>query len=236
MPLGILTEVSNEILGNTRDYNLTLIEIEALNRQSINGFDRNATYNWSTSAQNFSDIPFRIMPFLPIALAIPQMKNKDWNNTFTFTIMYVELALFTKGITGITKSLSGRIRPYLYNTSLTPEERFQLQENEGPLARTSFFSGHSSTVFASAVFLSKTFTDIYGKTVWSKIIWGSTLTLATATAYARVKGGVHFPTDVIAGAVVGSAIGYAIPALHKRKTNDLSFSVMPNGFYVSLKL
>jgi membrane-associated phospholipid phosphatase len=236
LPVGILTEVSNELLGRKKDHNLSLSEIENLKKANINGFDRGATYNWSTSAQDFSDVPFKVMPLLPIALFIPQVKNKNWDNTFTLGLMYVETFLFTKGITGITKSLVGRTRPYLYNTSFTAEERFLLQGNDGPTASTSFFSGHSSTVFASAVFLSKTFADIYGKSVWSKLIWGSTLTLATATAYARVKGGVHFPTDVIVGAVAGSAIGYAIPALHKKKTNDLSISVIPNGISISLKL
>jgi len=35
------------------------------------------------------------------------------------------------------------------------------------------------------------------------------------TAYLRVKAGKHFPTDVIVGAVIGSAVGYAVVSLHK---------------------
>ena len=34
---------------------------------------------------------------------------------------------------------------------------------------------------------------------------------------ARVKAGVHYPTDVIAGAIAGSAIGYLVPRLHRKE-------------------
>lgn len=233
--VSILTEVSSVTLGKQNDHNLTLPEIEKLNRQNINKFDRTATYHWSIAAQQFSDVPSHIMPWLPLALVIPPIKNKKLNQAFTLGAMYLEVSLLTTGITGTTKSLVGRVRPYLYNSSFTPQERFDLQK-DGPTATTSFFSGHSSNTFAFAIFLSKTFTDIYGKTVWSKLVWGTTLTFATATAYARVKGGVHFPSDVIVGSLVGGAIGYFIPVLHKVKPEKLSLQVLPGSFYVTYKL
>ena len=60
------------------------------------------------------------------------------------------------------------------------------------------------------------FTDVHGSSNWSHVVWGSTLTLATLTGIARVKAGVHYPTDVIAGAIAGSAIGYLVPRLHRK--------------------
>ena len=42
--------------------------------------------------------------------------------------------------------------------------------------------------------------------------------LAPATVgFLRVKGGKHFPTDVLTGLVVGAATGYLVPRLHKIK-------------------
>ena len=233
--LSIASTITSEFLIKERNDKLSVTEIEALKRSSINQFDRNATYNWSTSAGDFSDVPYRVMPFLPIALGIPLVQNKKWDNAFTLGLIYSEVLLFTKGITGITKTVAGRTRPYLYNTEFTPEERFALQQ-EAPKATTSFFSGHSSVTFAFAVLLSKTYTDIYGKDVMSKIIWVSSLSAATATAWARVEAGVHYPTDVIAGALIGSAIGYLIPELHKTEKRKLSFTVYPTQFRLAYQL
>lgn len=234
IPAGIALYITSESLKDRR-FNLTQDEIAALDRNDVIPFDRGATYNWNTSSQEFSDIPFRVLPLLPIALAIPQFKNKKWDDALTYGIMYVEVLFFTSSVTGITKSLTDRIRPYLYNTSLTVEERFNLQEDGGAIASTSFFSGHSSITFAFAVFLSKTYTDIYGKNIWSKVIWGTSMTLAAATAYTRVDSGLHFSTDVIVGAVIGSAIGYVIPELHKTNPEKISFHILPNQFSLAYK-
>lgn len=235
LPTSVALYATSEYLSYKR-FNLTQDEITMLDRNDVMAFDRGATYNWNTSSQEFSDIPFRVLPLLPIALAIPQFKNKKWDNALTYGIMYTEVLFFTASITGITKSLTHRIRPYLYNTSLSVEERFNLQESGGGVASISFFSGHSSITFAFAVFLSKTYTDIYGKNVWSKVIWGTSLTLAAATAYTRVDSGLHFSTDVIVGAVVGSAIGYIIPELHKTNPKKISLSVLPNQFSLVYKI
>lgn len=142
--------------------------------------------------------------------------------------MYLQVYGFTRGITTNTKSFSARIRPYLYNTSFTADERYYFQGNEAHYASTSFFSGHTAMSFASAVFLSKMFTDIYGKSTWSYIIWGTSMMAATSVAYFRVASGEHFTTDVIAGAVIGSAIGYLIPVLHTKRFENTSLSVMPD--------
>lgn len=234
-PLSAATFITSEVLDKKK-FNLTLAEIQKLDRQTISSFDRSATYNWSKSAERFSNVPEQALRFMPVLYAIPVLKNKQLNHGVTLGVMYGEVVFLSAGVTGITKSLAKRIRPYLYNTSFTPEERFAMQGKEAPIASTAFFSGHSVTAFAGAVFLSKTFTDIYGKTTWSKVIWVGSLSLATVTAIARVEAGVHFPTDVLAGAVVGSAIGYFIPVLHKTAQEKISFMVFPNQLYLAYRL
>ena len=170
-----------------------------------------------------------------MTLGIPLAFNKKWDNAFTLGLMYTEVFFFTKGITGLTKTLVGRTRPYLYNSDFSPEERFALQQ-DAPAAKASFISGHSSVTFAYAVLLAKTYSDIYGKTIWSKLIWAGALSAAAATAWARVEAGVHYPTDVLAGAIVGSTIGYLIPELHKTKDKKLSLIVTPAQLSICYKL
>ena len=40
------------------------------------------------------------------------------------------------------------------------------------------------------------------------------LPLATSVALLKIKAGYHYPTDVAAGALVGSALGVLVPVLH----------------------
>jgi membrane-associated phospholipid phosphatase len=149
--------------------------------------------------------------------------------------MTTEMTLFTMGATYITKALVGRKRPYLYNTDMSVDERFGRAASSDNSASMSFFSGHTSAAFALATFSSTLFMDIHGKSIWSKVWWGTSLSLAAMTGVARVKAGVHYPTDVIAGAIVGSAIGYLVPRLHRRSADSpVSVSLGPNQ--VSLRL
>ena len=106
---------------------------------------------------------------------------------------------------------------------------------EAPEANSSFFSGHTSGAFAGAIFLAKAYTDMYGKTAWSKIVWTTSLSAAAFTGYCRVAAGEHFVTDVLAGALVGSAAGYFIPVLHKKSTFDVSYSALPGRFSLTYR-
>jgi len=64
----------------------------------------------------------------------------------------------------------------------------------------SFPSGHAATSFAAATVLSFAFPKAAP----------AFFVLAAAVAYARVYVGVHYPLDVIAGAVIGAAIGSGV--------------------------
>lgn len=216
-------------LNKKTEFNLNMREIERLDRNDINQFDRPATFNWNRQLYHASDVTLKVLLILPSASILSQLCNKEWKNGLTLVLMYLEVQALTEGIIGLTKSITGRIRPYLYNSTFTPEERYNLQGNEAPEAKSSFFSAHTSRAFASAVFLSKTFSDNFGNCTVSYLIWGTSLMIASITGYCRVASGMHFPTDVIAGAVIGSAVGYIIPELHKRKSEQLSLTVLPNS-------
>jgi membrane-associated phospholipid phosphatase len=74
------------------------------------------------------------------------------------------------------------------------------------------------------VFLSTVFSDLYPESHWKYVVWSGSLLAASATAYLRYKSGMHYPSDLIAGAIVGSAIGYLVPVLHRNKESDVSNS------------
>ena len=73
----------------------------------------------------------------------------------------------------------------------------------------SFPSGHATTAFAAAVATA---------ILVPRLRWPALL-LAALVALSRVYLGVHFPLDVLAGALLGSAVGAAValPALRRRR-------------------
>ena len=96
----------------------------------------------------------------------------------------------------ILKNLVARVRPYDVNTAIAIliKKPFDF----------SFPSGHTAASFAAmtALFLAK-----------MKKAWIAALVLAALIAFSRLYFYVHYPTDVLGGAVVGilsGIIGYAI--------------------------
>jgi membrane-associated phospholipid phosphatase len=209
--------ISSKLYANHRENNLPLFthdDLFNLHRGDINLFDRGATHLWNKGLHEKSDLTRTFLFVAPSLIVLNQGLQKEWTNLFTYGVMYAEVVLVTVGITGLAKTTVMRKRPYLYNTEVSLAEKEEMISKNDVF--DSFISGHTSIAFASAVFLSKTFTDIYGNSTRSKLIRGSGLAMASLTGYLRYRSGYHFPTDIIAGAFAGSAIGYFIPVLHKR--------------------
>lgn len=212
---------------------ITLEDILALDRNDVNAFDRSATRNWSIEWGDRSDVTRDIVVYSALLVtAVPPLLRAEWSEALTVAVMFAETYAIMGGITYLTKVAAARKRPYLYNTDLTPEERL----GAGDDPKSSFFSGHAAGAFAAAAFLSKVFTDVHGPSIWSTVVWGSSLSLAAVTAFARVKAGVHYPSDVIVGAAVGFAVGYLVPVLHKKERSDrVSVAAGPNMISLSLR-
>jgi membrane-associated phospholipid phosphatase len=76
---------------------------------------------------------------------------------------------------------------------------------------TSFFSGHAALDFAMAA-SAGTVASLRGYDT-APVLWGGGLALAFLTSYLRIASDTHYLTDVVFGAIVGSALGVAIPRL-----------------------
>jgi len=190
---------------------LTVNELPQLTIERIPSFDRGATENWSPAAAKISDIGLLMCVGTPALLLL---SGEARGEAGIVALMGAETLLLTSSLTLFTKNMTARKRPYVYNNNLSEEIR------TGKDSKKSFFSGHTSLAFASVVFTSSVFSEYYPNSKAKPFVWGSGLALAGGVGYLRYRAGKHFPSDIIAGAVVGSAIGYLVPRIHRFKTKQ----------------
>lgn len=102
----------------------------------------------------------------------------------------------------LLKPLVDRVRPFEINTAV---QLLITAPTDG-----SFPSGHTGASFASVLVLFRS---------RSRLRWPA-LVLAVLIAFSRLYLYVHFPTDVLAGAIIGSLLGLAgwqlVNALYRR--------------------
>jgi membrane-associated phospholipid phosphatase len=213
----------------------TALEVEMLNRNDVNSFDRSATYNWNEDAKKASDILiFTAFVFPAVFLA----NHHTRSDIGSLLLMGLEVASINFGVTAMVKNVAIRTRPYAYNTDLSFEKRSDFQ------SRLSFFSGHTSVTASFSFFFAKVMNDYHPnmKTGWKIGMWSFAALVPAATGYLRVQSGYHFKTDVITGYVVGATIGWLIPHLHKKRKANSKLSIYPtrvfdsSGIGLTLKL
>lgn len=205
------------------------LEIKALDKYDINSFDRPATGLYNEKAALASDILLGTVMAAPMLLFADKRLNRDFKNAATYLVMYAESLILLNGITETFKVTVQRKRPYAYNESLSYKKRTSGDYN------LSFLSGHTANVFNSAVFLSTVFTFANPGSKWVPVVWTASLSVASTVAVLRVVAGKHYPTDVIAGAVLGSVTGLLIPLLHKVNKKNLSVFPVVSSEYGGLQ-
>lgn len=205
---------------------LPLADLDALNSQDVNAFDRFATNNYSLSANKASDVFWASSHVLPFLFLTKKKTRKDFA---VGALLYSEVLFITTGITLIIKSTTKRTRPFVYNSDAPLDKK--LTRN----ARTSFLSGHTSITAANCFFTAKVFSDYYPESQWKPAVWTTAAIIPAITGYLRVKAGKHFPTDTIAGYLLGATTGVLIPHLHKKKMDKVSLYGGPTGMLVQVR-
>ncbi|MBI4821229.1 MAG: phosphatase PAP2 family protein [Deltaproteobacteria bacterium] len=171
----------------------------------LGGVDSALHGEYRPVASSVSDVALGVLVLSPALLFLGQGFDDD---SLRALLLYAETQAVALFANNVTKRLVHRPRPYTYDATPAASERM-LEGDCDPWL--SFYSGHASAAFASAVAGSLLFAARSSDPVLIPAIFGSTLTLAGATATLRVKAGKHFPSDVVFGALVGTALGAAIP-------------------------
>ena len=157
------------------------------------------------------------------------MPSSEW---LTIGTMYVETLLIANGLKEWTKLLVYRDRPYMYFDDY-PEDK--LEDGDW---NCSFPSGHTTFDFAGAAFTTMVFCQCFPSSSWKYAVAGISFGMAAITGGLRMASGNHFFTDVLVGALIGSAVGFAVPYLHtktfyskfERKPKTTQAALTPAGF------
>ena len=107
------------------------------------------------------------------------------------------------GITLAMKYAINRERPFVTYTDIT-------KKSKG--GSPSFPSGHTSSAFATATSLSLAYPKWY--IIVSSYSWAGTV------AYSRMHLGVHYPSDVLTGALVGAGSAWLTYEVNKKLNNN----------------
>lgn len=217
------TLLGNYLRSKTPDLMRSDLELEG-----INFIDRVATNFSSEKADRLSDKTLLASAGLPLLL----LAGRDTRNDFgKIAILFTETMLLNQGLTDIIKSTSLRPRPYVFDENLPPSTI--LRSND----RASFLSGHTSGSAAASFFFARVFSDYYPDSKLRPYVWGLAIGMPAITGYLRVRGGQHYPTDVVAGYLLGASIGYFIPVLHRKPSqkSKLSWSPTGNGLYLNYR-
>lgn len=152
-------------------------------------------------------IPITDKSVLPAAIVVPlglggiSRLNKNYYDENT-AILMIFSELTSTGITSGLKYIIRRERPY------AELKNVYVRKDNSPTDRYSFPSGHTSMVFSMATTLTLRYLDK------PAVIAGSYL-YAALIGYGRIFLGVHYPSDVLGGMIIGSGSAALIYSLRK---------------------
>lgn len=163
---------------------------------------RNINHNRNTTLDpTFKTITNSVFPVavgVPAVVTTLHLLNKD-SSSKQRAIIIGGTVIISSAITGLLKYSIQRDRPFVTYPDInhiTPEDSY------------SFPSGHTSTAFALATSVTIAYPKWYVAT--PAYLW------ASSAAYSRMHFGVHYPSDVIAGALIGSGSAWLCYQLNKR--------------------
>jgi len=156
-------------------------------------------------------------------LAAAAVKEGGARRLWIDLLISAEAVALSGDLDQLVKYSVGRQRPYAHAGVPNPDTGPGADD-----ANLSFYSAHTSFTFAVAA-ATGTVARMRGYR-WAPVIYVAGGVIGAATAYLRIAADQHYLTDVVTGAVLGSAVGAAAPyLLHRPRdaTGAPSFVITP---------
>ena len=198
---------------------------ESFDSSDVFAIDRALMQPYSKTLHKVSTVSAAACMALPGAVIFA---DSDW---FTIGVMYAETLLSTIAVKNFLKAVVFRPRPYMYFSD-APQDKI----DEGDWC-CSFPSGHTAYAFAGAGFVSYVFAKCHPDSKWKIPVIAGSYSVAAATGIMRIASGNHFLTDVLTGAVIGTAAGILVPLFHTDIFgSNVTVSPAPYGFSCTIML
>ena len=125
--------------------------------------------------------------------------------------IYTETLAVDLALVQLAKYAVQRPRPYTY--SKDPDVQ-RYARSQGDDAYMSFYSSHAAMAFGAATSGAYLLSASGASQTVRDVAWASGFGVAAMTSMLRVRAGKHFFSDVVIGALMGTVVGYVVPALH----------------------
>ena len=154
---------------------------------------------WLDPVMTFISSETGWIPFYAVLLFFVFYKYR-WKGLWVLLGVIVVITLSDQISASVFKPIFHRLRPcydpLIEDLVYTPKGK--------PGGHYGFISSHAANTFALASFIYMTMKKHYSKIGWIMFPW------AILVSYSRIYMGVHFPGDIICGAVVGLGLGFGI--------------------------
>lgn len=182
-----------------------LIDLDKTIFKLVNGQWTNSFFDWLAPWLRNSLVWLPLYLFLVLFIAINFKKRAVW---------MIILAIITVSLTDsisshIFKPYFNRLRP-CNDPDMAGMVRLLLGYRPG---NGSFTSSHAANHFGIAMFLYAVLKKYFGNWMLLFFVW------AFSISYAQVYVGIHYPFDILGGAVLGCLIGYITASVCNRLLN-----------------
>lgn len=164
----------------------------------LKNINLNRNENLDPTFQFISNTVTPISVGTPVIILTLGLLEKDKDMT-QYGLFIAETLIVSTLITNVLKFSVDRPRPY---------ETYAFIDNVIDPSSSSFPSGHTSAAFATATSLSLSYPKWY--VIAPSFLW------ASSVGYSRMDLGVHYPSDVIVGAIVGAGSAYLCYFINKK--------------------
>jgi membrane-associated phospholipid phosphatase len=156
-------------------------------------------------------------PFVGDALTTAWWYRGSRETAEEMALIDLQTLAISGALQGVTNVLVSRERPFGQDCG-QGELPGDAIDCDGSFHYRSFFSGHSSFSFTGAalICIHHMENELLGPP-WDAISCATGYAVAGTTATFRVVADVHYASDVLLGAAVGTLVGFGVPLLHYRR-------------------